>query len=265
MPPFDPYLENGELYVTAEPYEGFFSLHNLYYEWSRFTGRLYIKSRNGSEIVFTRDSDIATVNGKDIKLAKKIEMRDGLPVLPLTFIYENAGIEYDINGRRFDAYGISKERYEIISRRKPFEFEFEVPGDAEVFNASGMTMAVYGGRLHGTAVLRDSTVQPYDAMLTYNDIYIDSGKCTGVVVGLKHNTTYQGSIEMFFITDTDAVWNQTKSANARLSGTSSKDIVEYTLDFSSNKKWTGTITDIRLDPVSRDGSFELDYVRFIFE
>ncbi len=265
MPPFDPYMENGELYVTAEPYEGFFSLHNLYYEWSRFTGRLYIKSRNGSEIVFTRDSDIATVNGKDIKLAKKIEMRDGLPMLPLTFIYENAGIEYDINGKRFDAYGISKERYELIRQRKPFEFEFDVPGDAEGFTASGMTMAVYGGRIHGTAVLRDNAVQPYDAMLTYNDIYIDAGKCTRVLVGLKHNTTYEGSIEMFFLTDADAVWNQSKSANARLLGTSSENIVEYTLDFSSNKKWTGTVTDIRLDPVPRDGSFELDYVRFIFE
>ena len=227
---------------------------------------LYVKSRNGTELVFEKDSDTVLVNGVKHKLAKPLQFRDGLPVMPLKFLYKNAGIEYSESGKRIDAYAISKERFDIVSARKPFEFEFEIPADSEGFKPAGMTMAVYGGRLHGTALIRDNVVQPYDAMLTYNEINIDASKCTKAVVGMKHyNTPESSSMEMFFLTDTDEVWNQNKSARASIYGTSSNGIVEYTLDFSSNNRWTGTITDIRLDPVSRSGSFEIDYVRFIFE
>lgn len=102
---------NDECYMPADAYAGFFSLNNFYYEWSRFTGRLYMRSHNGTELVFNVGSKICLVNGEERVLAHSFRLIDGLPLIPLKFVYDNAGIEYEIEGKTINAYSMGKAYY----------------------------------------------------------------------------------------------------------------------------------------------------------
>jgi len=110
--PFHPILKNDELYVPASSYHGFFSLNNLYYEWSRYTGKLRIVTKKDHEIIFNIDSDVALVDGKETKLAEKVTLRDGLPVLPLFFIYKIEGINYTFENKAVTVSTLDKKYQE---------------------------------------------------------------------------------------------------------------------------------------------------------
>ena len=84
-----------ELAVKIE--NGFFSASNIYYEWNRFENRLYLKTSTDVEFVFNVGSDICTINGMEEKLDKPFYLFDRLPVLPLKFLLDMAGIKYTDN------------------------------------------------------------------------------------------------------------------------------------------------------------------------
>ena len=89
-------IEDGEYYVAANPRHGVFSATNIYHLWNRFDGTLYIKTSTDTEFNFKEGSDTVLVNGKEMKLKKPFYTFDKVPVLPLKFVLENAGLKYEI-------------------------------------------------------------------------------------------------------------------------------------------------------------------------
>ena len=88
--------QDGEYYVAANPRHGVFSATNIYHLWNRFEGTLYIKTSTGVEFNFKIDSDICYVDGKEEKLKKPFYTFDHVPVLPLIFVLDKAGIKYEL-------------------------------------------------------------------------------------------------------------------------------------------------------------------------
>jgi len=267
-PIFNPKEENGELYVAAEPITGFFSLHNFYYEWSRFTNKLYILTKNDHEIVFTIGSDVAVVDGKETKLKKAVELRDGLPILPLYFLYDLAEIRYSKEGNVLTVTQISDEQLEILDSRVAHEFEFNIPGDIEGLVPHSTTAIINGGFLSGMAIERPNETPKYDPMFTINNLNISTLECNKIVVGMKHEFVEgieESNIQVFFATDAEPGLSEDKSARCKISGNKSDKIIEYTFDYSENPKWAGRIKTIRVDPFSCGGSFEIDYIRFVID
>ena len=268
-PPFHPVAEGDEVYVVADAYKGFFSLHNFYYEWSRFTNKLYILTKNDHEIEFNIDSDIAIVDGEEVKLAKAVTLRDGLPVLPLFFLYDIAELTYTYEGKAIVVSSISEEYQEIIENRVAYQYEFEVPGDMEGFSPAFSTLVINNGTLSGMAIARPNETPLYDPMFTLKGLNINTLACNKILVGMKHKfadpETTESRIEVFFATTTETGLSQDKSTSAVISGNSTDEFVEYVLDFSENEKWTGTVTTIRVDPMSCGGSFDIDYIRFVMD
>lgn len=267
--PFHPILKNDELYVPASSFHGFFSLNNFYYEWSRYTGKLRIVTKKDHEIIFNIDSDVAIVDGKETKLAEKVTLRDGLPVLPLFFIYKIEGTNYTFENKAVTVSTIDKKYQEIIDQRVAYQYEFDVPGDLEGFTCSFATGVVKDGFLSGDSVERPGQSPAYDPMLSLGGLSIDTLKCNKIIVGMKHKFLEgieKSGVEIFFATDKESSLSQDKSANASITGNSSGDkVVEYVLDFSENEKWTGTVTNIRFDPMSCGGHFDVDYIRFVMD
>ena len=101
-PVFPPEVDEKEIYVAAEPEAGFFEMHHFYYEWSRFTGKLYIAYGYEKDAVFTVGKDIAVINGKEVRLDKALSLRDGLPLVPLLLLYDSFGIEYKRDGKTLE-------------------------------------------------------------------------------------------------------------------------------------------------------------------
>ena len=267
--PFHPILKNDELYVPASSFHGFFSLNNLYYEWSRYTGKLRIVTKKDHEIIFNIDSDVALVDGKETKLAEKVTLRDGLPVLPLFFIYKIEETNYTFENKAVTVSTLDKKYQDIVDQRVAYQYEFNVPGDLEGFTCSFATGVVKDGFLSGDSVERPGQSPAYDPMLSLGGLSIDTLKCNKIIVGMKHKLLDgidKSAIEIFFATDKESSLSQDKSANASITGNSSGDkVVEYVLDFSENEKWTGTVTNIRFDPMSCGGHYDVDYIRFVMD
>ena len=268
-PPFYPIAKNDELYVVADAVKGFFSLHNFYYNWSRFTGELYILTKNNHEVIFNIDSDVALVDGKETKLAEKVTLRDGLPVLPLYFLYDIAEITYKLEGKALTASSIDPEYQEIIENRVAYQYEFDVPGDLEGLKPGSATVIVNNGFLSGMAIERPSETPKYDPMFTISGLDVSTLECNKIIVGMKHKfldpEQTESSIQVFFATDSETGLSEDKSTRAAIKGNSSDTVVEYVLDYSENEKWTGTIKTIRVDPFSCGGNFDIDYIRFVMD
>jgi len=267
--PFFPVADGDEVYVAADDTKGFFSLNNFYREWSRKTGKLYILTKNNKEIVFNVGSDVALVDGKETKLKKAVELRDGLPVLPLFFLYDLAEMDYKYEDKAITVSTLDEKYQQIIDDRvnHPYQYEFEVPGDLEGFTPGFLTATVQNGVLKGSAIERVGQTPAYDPMFHLNDLSISAFECNKIAVKLKHNlpNNNNSTIEIFFTTNSDKNLNQDKSARAAIPTKSSDEFVEYIVDFSENEFWTGTITGIRLDIFHCAGDYEIDYVRFIID
>ena len=267
--PFKPVLENDELYVAADAQKGFFSLNNLYYEWSRKTGVLYMVTKNNREITFTVDSDIVVGDGKEQKLAKPFTLRDGLPVLPLFFIYDISECSYKFEDNTVTASMVSKEYEEIVLNRVAHEFEFLVPGDMEGLRPGSATAIIENGALKGEAIERPNQNPKFDPMFTISGLNISTLECNKIVIGMKHEFAEpdktEATLQVFFSTDTDSTLNEAKSARHKITGNSSDTYIEYVMDFSKNDTWTGNIKTIRVDPFNCGGTFEIDYIRFVID
>jgi hypothetical protein len=263
--PYKPYLtpeeRNGEVYVTTEAYEGFFSLHNYYYEWSRFTGVLKIVSKNDTEVIFTVGSDKALVNGKEEKLAETFNAVDGLPEVPLFWLYNVTGTKYVVEGKTIEVFAADGKYIEVLKNRKVGEWEFEIPGDMEGFNVADATAGISGGCLNGEAIPRQGNTISYDPRYTISGLALEYKKYNVATIRMKADVEKDTILNLDFTTTNESNWNQDKSMELPVKASDNGKFVEYTLKMGENSKWNGNITALRLDPIGCAGSFSIDYMR----
>ena len=88
---------DGEIYFPFDPHAKFCTLAKLYYEWNDSKQTLFIDCK-GKNIYFTAGKDSVTVDGKQIKLERKLEIFDSLPMLPLRVFCEITGFTAEIEG-----------------------------------------------------------------------------------------------------------------------------------------------------------------------
>ena len=209
----------------------------------------------------------STVDGKDVTLAEKFTLRDRLPVVPLFMLYKLDETNYTFENKAVTVSTLDKKYQDIVDQRVAYQYEFDVPGDLEGFTCSFATGVVKEGFLSGDSVERPGQSPAYDPMLSLGGLSIDTLKCNKIIVGMKHKFLEgidQSAVEIFFATDKESSLSQDKSAYAAITGNSSGDkVIEYVLDFSENEKWTGTVTNIRFDPMSCGGHYDVDYDRFV--
>ena len=264
LTPYDYTIENGELYVAANPSLGFYTKNSFSYKWNRWNGILELVTYDGTEFVFTVGSDKALVNGTEKALKKKVELYDGLVVLPLYFIYDNSGTKYKLDGKDLIVHLRGDNYQEILESRVPHEFEFDIPGDFEGWTiGGGGTGSVNGGVLTSTSVFNGTR---YDPTLTLKSLAVETRKCPSVTVRLKidYHEKIDSSVVMYFATTNSSSLSESKTVRVDTSKlTPDKDgFYEFTLDFTTNSNWTGTAKEFRLDPTNSNCTFMVDYIRF---
>lgn len=267
---FYPKWRGDELYVVADPATGFFVKHRFAYEWSRFTGKLRVIDNRDNEIVFTVGSEKALVNGKETPLAEQVALVDGIPELPLTFIYDAFGITYKREGNDISVKLSLSEAdariEEIRAHRVPYEYEFEIPGDLEGFGLSNAIGSVTDGVIRGSATKKSNG--SYDPIVSHGGLTIPADTYNKVIVRMKHKLPegMDGThIELFFGTQAESGLDQVKAMALPVSGNASDDFVEYAFNISENAKWVGTVTTLRIDPIGNAGEFEIDCIRVVHD
>ena len=256
----------GDIYVGANPSEGFYGTNGFAYTWNRWDGKLDIKTYTGHTFSFTVGSDKVVFDGKEEKLSTDIKVVDGLVMLPIMYIYEKAEYDYTVDGNtvKVNVRGIDVE--EILSVRKPYEYEFDVPGDNEGWRVSGAS----GGAIDGGCMFFEATFGGvrYDSQLVLDKCDLPANKYNRAEIRYKpvyRDDQTDTTVCMYFGTSEESGLNEKKKVYTSLDGLEPDEDGYYTvtLDFSDHEKWTGTVTILRFDPPNRAGEYYVDYIRFL--
>ena len=122
------------------------------------------------------------------------------------------------------------------------EWRFDTDGNMEGWTAGNATPAVLGGVLKLTTTGVDPLIMSpvnlnITAPATYKFVHVDMKNYSTVTSG-----------RIFFITDTDSTWNSAKSKGFTIKADSNY-YASYIVDMSTVAGWTGTIKQIRIDPL----------------
>ena len=84
--------------------------------------------------------------------------------------------------------------------------------------------------------------------------------------GQYHKDRDTEFLTMYFITNNDQNWSESKTLKVKLKGKSSDGAwEEYAVDTASNALWKDTITQLRFDPFDAIGEIDIDYIRFVVD
>ncbi|MBM7568379.1 hypothetical protein [Paenibacillus sacheonensis] len=133
------------------------------------------------------------------------------------------------------------------------EWNFDTDGNQEGWSLGNqLTSSVSGGSLH----LSSSGTDPY--MFSSDNLGIAASGNGHVYVRLK-NTSSSTGIQIYFITNSDTSYGESKVVN--LPVTANSDYTVYDLNMSGNANWTGTIKQLRFDPANASGTIDVDYIK----
>jgi alpha-L-rhamnosidase len=129
----------------------------------------------------------------------------------------------------------------------PVAWNFNTDGNAEGWI---LTHALSGSVSGGYYNLTISGSDPY--MHSPDNLGVDASKYKKVKIRLKNSTT-DTAAQLYWITTVDAAWSETKHSNFTINANDSG-YTDYIIDLSANSYWTGTIRQLRLDPVANVSS-----------
>ncbi len=261
-----------EIFVGGNPSEGFYSLLNLYTEYNLVNGTLDLYGANGSKISFVVGSDVAKVDGKDVKLGMAIERVDGLVLVPVKLICDTFGYEYTVDGDLMKVKVRDIDFDDILAARVPFSYEFEIPGDTEGWVPSAAKGNVVNGCFTLTADPVSHGVTGYDAQISNKSINMTAKYYNEIQLRIRPTfldesqmNTAQGNISIYFTTDKDTTADEKKTFKIKWADMTLDAQGFYTVAVktASNANWESTITSLRFDPSNLGGMFEIDYLRFV--
>lgn len=258
-----------DVYVAGNPSDGFYSLHNLYYEYNRENGTLMIKADNGKIMNLTVGSDVAIIDGKKTKLSAVTELYDGLVYVPLKLVYDMAGYKYStdkdgnfiVNVRPEDVVNSQTQRIEN-------HFEFNVAGDTEGWIVKCGNGSVANGVFGFSATPVTSTATGYDPQIQLTSARIDTKYYKNMEIRFRPtladaNATMNKST-VYFATDDNPGLSEQKTVKFDVANYEPDALGFYTvnIDMTTNQYWTGIVNTVRFDPCDYEGYYEVDYIRF---
>lgn len=123
-----------------------------------------------------------------------------------------------------------------------YEWKFDTNGNFEGWTAGNATISVSGGALNVTTTSTDPL------LLSRDSLNITSPATFKYVrVNMKNNSSVT-SARIFFTTTADPTWSQAKSKSFTIAANNSY-YASYIVDMSTVAGWTGTIKQIRVDPL----------------
>jgi hypothetical protein len=132
-----------------------------------------------------------------------------------------------------------------------------VPNDWRCFE-NGEYIEAIPGYLYGDIINTDPIIRTPDNL----DLSISSTNNNKIYISMKNSTSVT-SARIRFTTNSDTIENFDKSKGFTINA-NDPNHTEYVIDMSTVQGWTGTLKQLRIDPVEpgdSSGSFSIDYVR----
>ena len=263
--------EKGDMLVAFDPRQAIDYRLGIFHEWDKENGVLTLNMREHT-LVYTVGSSGYLLDGAEKDLGYPLPSIDGLPYLPIEKFCADVGYSYKLNDDNIiEVETDSKWYYDQIKDRKPGVWNFNLPGDTEGWYSSFMSLAVNSDGFMEAASMSDSN----DPTILSEELALSAAKYSKLEIRVKytwdkdpHNRPDQDMV-MYFITNTDTAWSESKTLRAKLKGTAENgksshgEWEEYVIDTSSCPDWKDTVTKLRFDPFNATGTMEIDYIRFV--
>ena len=256
---------DGDLLAVGEARnKGFYSNLRLYYTWDRFTGDgvLTLETIDEKTVVLTVGSDKAVVNGESRDAGFTFTLRDGLPVFHMKKLCELLGYKYHWDGETFEIQACSDSEYEILKKRVPNCWEFDLPGAADGWHGQDVIniIADEKGFLTGDATSVDPAIM--------HAVSFNASEYSHIRVGVVyHKGLYEGFTPQIFYTRPDSkAYTADKVFNGAYvipEDVKDGDIIEAV--FEIPRLMDVEFTNIRFDMFAKPGKVEIDYIRFLME
>ncbi len=255
--------ENGDILAAFDPSLGMDLRLNTYAVWDKATETLTLNFTKHT-LIFTVGSDSYTLDGEIKPLGYKIPTFDGLPMLPLGRICADIGYTYSVGDN--GAVCIDTDQKDYFTKlldRKEGDYEFNLDGDTEGWTSGSMNMLVSDGHLALTTISKEKLADP---MMHLAEVSLPAAKYTKFEcrVRYEHYAESAQQIVLYFITNKDPSWSESKILVLDLPGNSSNgEWLDLTYTLSDQSKWQDTIVGLRFDPFNAGGTMDIDYMRFV--
>ena len=240
---------------------------DAFHTWDKDAGVLTLDI-NGHEVVYTVGSSNYTLDGAQKALGYTLYLEDGLPMIPIQKLCSDVG--YTCTATEADGVNITTAQSGLVSNMPVSTgvttgaWEFNTDGYTEGWGSEYlMRVGVADG-----ALVTESVTMSGDPVIRLGDtLDWDASDYTTLKIRAKFNhsgdTGNNNYMQLFFAT-TGTEMSQANSYRIPL-GTNDTDgeWVTFTVDLTDNSNWTGTITELRLDPFNASsGEMDIDYIRF---
>ncbi|MCD9024926.1 stalk domain-containing protein [Cohnella silvisoli] len=130
---------------------------------------------------------------------------------------------------------------------------FDTPGDSEGWTLEKQidNLIVANGTYSGESVGNDpGLMSPPGLNFLAEDV---------PYIKLRMSSEVESEGQIFFITSDDGAWSEDKSTRFFVARTNGS-FTDYLVPMWNGKKWSGQITQIRIDPITSPGSFSIDEI-----
>ncbi len=251
-------MKNGDIEVAASSRRGFFTMLNLYHVWDRFTGKLYVESKNHT-LEYTVGSDIVVYDGKETDLGYTFTLRDGLPVIRLNKFCKMLGYATELKDGVLSIKSTDREPLNIY-KNGDICWEFNVAGNTEGWTSYNTVLVSYNGELLVTNPAQS------DVQMFSPDVNINANKYTKLAVGITVKPEeVNGKFFQMFFAFTGQNYNEPQSVKHYYDVSKMKEgqVYEFVIDLSENKLWSGIVSKLRVDYFDAMIEGKIDYIRFI--
>ena len=153
-------------------------------------------------------------------------------------------------------FGATVTQEEPVKVDAGYSWEFNNDGDIEGFGTSNIGLKLVK---NGVLLIKGTTADP---VLRSPELKLDSEKYKYVKFRVK-NMGGATTANVYFKTDAENAWSADKRIDIAVP--EGADYVEYVANVGELAKWSGTITQIRVDPISLPATAYVDYIRITEE
>ncbi|MBO5060162.1 MAG: hypothetical protein J6C82_04540 [Clostridia bacterium] len=235
------------MFVPVESMGGICSMLGFYVEYENDS----ILIQGDKPLQMTLGKNEAALDGEAVTLSAAPYLYRGAAMVPQE-AFEYLGVEVSRDGMDI----LMSQQADETEILPVFENEWYFDTDTEGWRA-GISITLSKVR-EGIWRQRSATTDP---TIFSPDISISGAEYPYVEVRMANHDA-GGVMQLFFNAD-DSGFGETNSVKLDVR-TDTEGFCIYTFDMSQNDAWNGgTITGLRLDPVSQQGSYDIDYVRFL--
>jgi hypothetical protein len=140
----------------------------------------------------------------------------------------------------------------IRMNREIYGWEFDNPNDSDGWSAWNQLEPFQKG--DGSIISTSTGDDPY---MGSPFLSVDAAGFSRIEIRMRNSAGNDAQI--FFVTDKDPAWDEIKSRHFSITGDGAYHT--YTVNMSGVGPWKDRIQQIRLDPMTVPGDFEIDYIR----